>query len=89
MSDESNEDIISNPILPLLFANIRSELTTNPVFLLEMKVNPEEVDPDSLDPNKVELNSVYKNFDTLDFNIVFNLFEYKENQSFASHKFDE
>ena len=87
MSDQSNEDIISKPILPILFDNIREELTKNRLFLLEMKVNPEDIDSDRLDSTKIELNSVYKNFDVLDHQIVFNLFEFKENKDLVSLEF--
>ena len=46
MSDQSNEDIITKPILPILFDNIREELTKNRLFLMEMKVNAQDIDSD-------------------------------------------
>jgi hypothetical protein len=88
MNDESNEEVVINPILPILFANIQSELTKSKIFLLQMKVNPEDVDPATLDVEQTDVNVVYKNFDSLKFNICFEAFEYKENAQFVSINFD-
>ena len=88
LSDDRNEDALSYPVLPILFDNIRAELSKNALFLLEMKVNPGNVDPEQLDPNKSELSQVKKTFETLEFEISFNLFEYKDNKDFVSQKFD-
>lgn len=89
MNDESNEDVAKKPIIPIILSNIRAELSKNRLFLLEMKVNPDEVDPATLDVNQTEVNQVYHNFDKLAFNFAFSLFEYKDNAELVCTKFDE
>ena len=89
MSDKANEDIISKPILPVLFENIMREIETKSLFLLELKVNPCGGSPEKLDAEQTELVQVYKNLENLNYEIVFNLFEYKENNSFLSHPYQK
>ena len=82
MSEESNEDVLDQPIIPLICQSIMTEKKPSKLYVVEMKVNPIEVLSDHTD-GESDLLKTYDKTDRLIHDIVFNLFQYRENNTFT------